>query len=294
MTAVLERVRTGDGLTLAVDCYRCDAPRAAVVLLHGGGQSRHAWDRTARRLQTRGFSVAAYDARGHGDSDWDPEGRYDLDRLGSDLLAVREQIASGLPVVAVGASLGGLTVLGTHLLAPSDLWDAVVLVDVTPRMEMHGARRVVAFMGAHPDGFDDLQAAAEVIAAYNPHRPRPSNLEGLRRVLRQREDGRWVWRWDPAFVSSNFQFLQGDPHDGAADFEQMSSLLVDGARRVTAPTLLVRGLLSDVVSEQTVDDFVELVPHARTVDVSGAGHMIAGDDNDAFTAAVLDFLDDVV
>ncbi len=74
----------------------------------------------------------------------------------------------------------------------------------------------------------------------------------------------------------------------------MSSLLVDGARRVSAPTLLVRGLLSDVVSEQTVDDFVKLVPHARTVDVSGAGHTIAGDDNDAFTAAVLDFLDDVV
>lgn len=208
MTAVLERVNTGDGLTLAVECYRCDAPRAAVVLLHGGGQSRHAWDRTALRLHARGFSVAAYDARGHGDSDWDPEGRYDLDRLGSDLLSVRAQIASGLPVVAVGASLGGLTVLGTHLLAPSDLWDAVVLVDVTPRMEMHGARRVVAFMGAHPDGFDDLEAAAEVIAAYNPHRPRPSNLEGLRRVLRQREDERWVWRWDPAFVSSNLQFLQ--------------------------------------------------------------------------------------
>ncbi len=196
-------------------------------------------------------------------------------------------------MVAIGASLGGLTVLGTHLLAPPDLWDAVVLVDVTPRMEMNGARRVVAFMAAHPEGFDDLESAAEVIAAYNPHRPRPSSLEGLRRVLRQRADGRWVWRWDPAFVS-NFQFLQGDAQDGAAEFEQMSMLLVDGARRVSAPTLLVRGLLSDVVSEQTVNDFVDLVPHARTVDVTGAGHMIAGDDNDAFTQAVLDFLDDVV
>lgn len=294
MTGVLERVPTADGLTLAVDCHRCDDPRAVVVLLHGGGQSRHAWDRTARRLHARGFTAVAYDARGHGDSDWDPIGRYDLDRLGSDLLAVLAHVRSTRPVVAIGASLGGLTILGTHLLAPPDLWDAVVLVDVTPRMEMHGARRVVAFMAAHPDGFDDLQSAAEVIAAYNPHRPRPSSLEGLSKVLRRREDSRWVWRWDPAFVSSNFQFLQGDPQDGAAEFEQLSTMLVDGARRLSAPTLLVRGLLSDVVSEQTVNDFVDLVPHARTVDVTGAGHMIAGDDNDAFTQAVSDFLDDVV
>ncbi|MCE5289738.1 MAG: alpha/beta hydrolase [Nocardiaceae bacterium] len=294
---MLERVPTGDGITLAVDFYRCDAPRAIVLLLHGGGQSRHAWDLTARRLRTRGYTAAAYDARGHGDSDWDPTGLYDLDRLGSDLLAVRSHLTSrstGTPVVAIGASLGGMTVIGAHLLAPADLWDAVVLVDVTPRMEMHGARRVVAFMAAHPEGFDDLESAAEVIAAYTPHRPRPRNVQGLRRVLRQRRDGRWVWRWDPAFVSSNFQFLQGDPQDGVAEFEEMSTLLVDGARRVSAPTLLVRGLLSDVVSEETVNDFVELVPHARTVDVTGAGHMIAGDDNDTFSEAVLDFLDDVV
>jgi pimeloyl-ACP methyl ester carboxylesterase len=196
--------------------------------------------------------------------------------------------------VAIGASLGGLTILGTHLLASPDLWDAVVLVDITPRMEMQGARRVVAFMAAHPDGFADLESAAEVIAAYNPHRSKPSSLDGLRKVLQQRADDRWVWRWDPAFVASNFNFLQGNPDEGAAEFDRMSMLLVDGARQVSAPTLLVRGLLSDVVSEKTVNDFVDLVPHARTVDVTNAGHMIAGDDNDAFSEAVIDFLDEVI
>lgn len=294
MTAALERVPTSDGLTLAVDFYRCAAPRAVVLLLHGGGQSRHAWDVTALLLRARGFTVAAYDARGHGDSDWDPTGRYDLNRLGSDLIAVRSYANLGRPIVAIGASLGGLTILGSHLLAPPDLWDAVILVDVTPRMEMKGARRVVAFMSAHANGFDILESAAEAIAAYNPHRSRPNNLDGLRKVLHQRSDGRWVWRWDPAFVASNFQFLQGDQAAGTAEFEKMSTLLVDGAQRVTAPTLLVRGLLSDVVSDETVNDFRDLVPHARTVDVTGAGHMIAGDDNAVFSEAVLDFLDDLV
>lgn len=290
----LQRVPTTDGVSLAVDLYPCAKPRAAVLLLHGGGQSRHAWDATAQRLHARGYLAAAYDARGHGDSDWDPDGRYDLDRLGGDLLAVRSHAAGGHPVVAIGASLGGLTILGTHLLASPDLWDAVVLVDITPRMEMQGARRVVAFMAAHPDGFADLESAAEVIAAYNPHRSKPSSLDGLRKVLQQRADDRWVWRWDPAFVASNFGFLQGNPDEGAAEFDRMSMVLIDGARQVSAPTLLVRGLLSDVVSEETVNDFVDLVPHARTVDVTDAGHMIAGDDNDAFSEAVIDFLDEVV
>lgn len=294
LTPVVERVPTSDGFSLAVDFYRCDAPRAVVLLLHGGGQNRHAWDATAQRLHQQGYTVAAYDARGHGDSDWDPTGRYDMDRLGSDLLAVRTYADSARPVAAIGASLGGLTILGTHLLAPPDLWQAVVLVDITPRMEMHGARRVVAFMSAHPEGFDSLAAAADVIAAYNPHRPRPENPDGLQKVLQRREDGRWVWRWDPAFVTSNFQFLQGDPDEGARRFEAMTAFLVDAAREVSAPTLLVRGLLSDMVSEETVEDFVTLVPHAQTVDVSGAGHMIAGDNNDSFSAAVVDFLDDIV
>lgn len=291
MTVKLERFRTVDGITLTADCYQHDAARAVVLLLHGGGQNRHAWATTARRLRARGYTVVTYDARGHGDSDWDPNGRYDLDGLASDLLAVREHTSADRPPVVVGASLGGMTILGTHLLAPPDLWTGVVLVDITPRMEFHGARRVVSFMAAHPDGFGTLDDAADVIAEFNPHRARPEKLDGLQKVLRQRDDGRWIWRWDPAFITSNFQFLQGDPATGAEKFDAISELLIEGARRVKAPTVLVRGVLSDVTSQQSVDEFLAVVPHAEAVDISGTGHMVAGDDNDAFTAAVADFLD---
>lgn len=92
-------------------------------------------------------------------------------------------------------------------------------------------------------------------------------------------------------MTSNFHFLRGDPAAGAEEFNAITDLLVDGARRVRAPTLLVRGVLSDVTSQQSVDEFLQVVPHAQTVDVSGTAHMVAGDDNDAFTAAVADFLD---
>ncbi|MGJ0119949.1 alpha/beta fold hydrolase [Williamsia sp. MIQD14] len=285
-----QRVQTEDNITLAADCYHHDDSSPVVLLLHGGGQNRHAWSASAQRLNGRGYTVVAYDARGHGDSDWDPDGKYDVERLAGDLNAIRKHFAADTPPAVVGASLGGMTILGAHLSAPASSWGAVVLVDVTPRLEIDGARRVVSFMAAYPDGFGTLGDAADVIAAYNPSRERASSHNGLRKVLRQRHDGRWVWRWDPAFVHSNFEFLRGEPTTGREQFDAISQLLIDGARRVTAPTLLVRGLLSDVVSAATVEEFKQLVPHAETVDVSGAGHMIAGDNNDAFTAAVTDFL----
>lgn len=290
-SVVQHRVRTEDGITLTADYYHHDGNRPVVLLLHGGGQNRHAWSTSAARLHARGYTVVAYDTRGHGDSDWDPAGRYDIDRLASDLITVRDHFSTDTPPVVVGASLGGMTILAAHLSAPAESWGAVVLVDITPRLEFQGARRVVSFMAAHPEGFSTLHDAADVIAAYNPHRARPNTVDGLRKVLRQRHDGRWIWRWDPAFVHSNFEFLHGEPTSGTDQFDAISALLTDGARRVTAPTLLVRGLLSDVVSQATVEEFLQLVPHAETVDVSGTGHMIAGDDNDAFTAAVTDFLD---
>jgi pimeloyl-ACP methyl ester carboxylesterase len=291
MTITQECIRTDDGITLVADCYRHAATRPVVVLLHGGGQNRHAWATTARRLHSHGYTVVAYDTRGHGDSDWDPNGQYDVERFVSDLISVREHFSAEKPPAVVGASLGGMIILATHLVAPADLWAAVVLVDITPRMEFHGARRVVSFMAAHPDGFGTLNDADDVIAEYNQHRGRPENLDGLHKVLRQRDDGRWIWRWDPAFISSNFDFLEGDLATSTEEFDAIGGFLVEGARRITAPTLLVRGALSDVVSQDTVDEFVELVPHAETTDVTGTGHMVAGDDNNAFTAAVTDFLD---
>lgn len=292
MNPIHERVHTTDGITLAVDVYpNPDTKRPVVLLLHGGGQNRHAWATSALRLHADGYSVVVYDTRGHGDSDWDPTGDYDVEQLSVDLLTIRNRYAAGTRPVAVGASMGGMTILGAHCHAPADLWSAVVLVDVTPRMEVAGARRIVQFMAAFPDGFAELEEAADILAAYNPNRPRPATLDGLHKVLRRRADGRWVWRWDPAFATSKLDALAGGAEAAAARVAEITELLTSGARRITAPALLVRGALSDLVSTETVDEFRRTVPHAETVDVSGTGHMVAGDDNDAFIAAVRDFLD---
>ncbi len=276
-----------DGLSLVIDrTGPSDGPGA--LLLHGGGQNRHAWKGTTAALAEVGHRVVAADARGHGDSQWSPDAAYDMTDMGADVERLLTLFDG--PPVAIGASMGGMAALMAQGAAERQLYRAVVLVDVTPRMETAGVERIVRFMSARPDGFDSLSEAAATIAAYNPNREQPTSTRGLERVLRER-DGRWVWRWDPQFILSK----AADMLENGRTAERMDLLAEElhaAAARLTVPTLLVRGQQSDLVSEDTVREFLDVVPHARYVDVSGTGHMVAGDDNDAFTSAVLEFLAD--
>lgn len=279
------RTAGADGLTLAIDRVG-PGDGHGVLLLHGGGQNRHAWKGTTGALADAGHHVIAADARGHGDSDWSAEAAYDMVDMARDVSRLLELFER--PPVVVGASMGGMAALMAQAGTDEQRYRAVVLVDVTPRMETAGVERIVRFMSARPDGFESLEEAAQVIAAYNPNRDRPANPDGLRRVLQER-NGRWTWRWDPQFILGKATEMI----DTNATEERMGRLaeqLHEAAARLTVPTLLVRGQQSDLVSEQSIREFTDVVPHARYVDVSGTGHMVAGDDNDAFTTSVLDFL----
>jgi pimeloyl-ACP methyl ester carboxylesterase len=272
----------GDGLTLAADAYGPD-DGPPVLLFHGGGQTRHAWGATARLLGDKGWRATTVDLRGHGDSDWaGPDAGYSLDAFAADIRAVAAEQAQ--PPVLIGASLGGLSSLVAIAEAPAGVTVAggLVLVDVAPRLEEEGIARIAEFMLGNLDGFASLDEVADAVAAYNPHRPRPSDLSGLRKNVRRRDDGRWYWHWDP-------RFLLGGRTDEPRSLRN-EDRLDDAARALRLPTLLIRGRQSDVLSEAGARHLVELVPHARYVDVGGAGHMVAGDRNDAFNDAVVEFL----
>ena len=141
-----------------------------VLLLHGGGQNRHAWKNTGERLAAEGHRVLALDARGHGDSAWCPDGQYDMRHFGDDVLTLVDRLGSQPTVV--GASMGGLSAIDAQGRTPDrQLFRAVVLVDVTPEMEPDGVRRIMAFMQAHPEGFatlDDARAYARVVNDADP------------------------------------------------------------------------------------------------------------------------------
>ena len=219
---------------LVADAYG-DPAAPAVLLLHGGGQTRHSWGGTAKAL-------------------------------------------------AKGASMGGITGMwmeGTRAeegLPPAAR--ALVLVDIAHRSEAAGIQRIVEFMTGRPEGFASLEEAADAVAEYMPHRPRPSNTDGLARNLRLGDDGRYRWHWDPAFMGEERRPRTSTHVD----------IFVEHARRLTLPVLLVRGRMSDVVSEETAQEFLQIVPHAEYVDVQDAHHMVAGDRNDAFTGPVVSFL----
>ena len=268
-----------EALTLVADEWNRgagDPDRPTIVMLHGGGQNRFSWKNTGQILAGRGFHVIALDARGHGDSDRAPDAEYTVDAFARDADSVLNQI--GRPVVLIGASMGGLTGIIVANRAGPDRVVKLVLVDVVPRFESAGTHRIRDFMSRHVHGFETLDHAADAIADYLPHRKRPRNLEGLKKNLRHRH-GRWHWHWDPAFVTS----VGNDPF---VDVERLEQAAID----LPIPILLIRGKLSDVVSPEGVEDFLAKVPHAEFVELSDAGHTAAGDDNDAFSDAVVAFV----
>ncbi len=262
-----------DGLRLAGDVWG-DPDGTLVVLQHGGGQTRHAWKDTGERLGRAGYRVIAFDARGHGDSDWDPEGRYSRELMASDLRAV---VGDARPVL-VGASMGGITSLTAIGLGLVDA-AALVLVDIAPMIDKDGQKNIRAFMRNRPDGFDSLDEVAQAIASYQPHRKRPRNLDGLSKNVRLGADGKYKWHWDPRYLAARDQEIDDR-------VERLSAF----ARKLTAPALLVRGGLSDVLSEEAAEHFLSLVPHSEYVSVKDAAHMVAGDRNDVFGNAMIDFL----
>lgn len=271
---------------LAASIYRGgDQP---VVLFHGGGQTRHAWDKTAKKLQAVGKTAITVDLRGHGESEWVADKAYSFDDFAADVACIARETRAeyGIKPIAVGASLGGISSLIAQYESGQDCLAALILVDVTPRMRRDGVDRIMGFMSDRmEDGFASLEEAADFIAAYLPNRSRPKSLTGLSKNLRLGADRRYRWHWDPAFITG--------PHPVNSGRLRSEEYRMTAARALTIPTLLVRGGQSDLVSEDHADEFLKLVPHARLADVSGAGHMVAGDRNDIFQNAILGFLDEL-
>ncbi|MDP3750023.1 MAG: alpha/beta hydrolase [Phenylobacterium sp.] len=274
-----EAFRGADGLTLVADVTGPeDGP--CVVLLHGGGQTRQSWASTLRLIAASGRRVIAPDARGHGESDRPASGEYTIRANADDLLALLEQLP--LRPVLVGASMGGLSAMRVIADKGCGVASGLALVDVTPTLNPKGTRRIREFMTSAPDGFAHVEAAADAVAAYLPHRPRPKDLSGLLSNLRLGGDGRLRWHWDPRLLDHP-----------QAEHERDRRRLERDLRGLVTPILLIRGAQSDVVDDKAYQHFLRAFPKAKVETVQGAGHMIAGDSNSQFNTAIVEFLDQV-
>jgi pimeloyl-ACP methyl ester carboxylesterase len=270
------RVVAGDGIELHVEAYGSPA-HTPLVMAHGFGQSRLAWTESAAALAQAGFYCLAADGRGHGLSSWNGEARYDMNQFVDDARRLADH--AGRKPIWVGASMGGLIGMVAEAETAGGLFDALVLVDVTPRWEAEGVGRILEFMRAHPQGFASVEEAREAVLHYLPHRASRAGSERLSKMLVTMPNGRLRWHWDPRLLAEVGERI-----------EEHFARLNSAAGKLKLPVLLVSGGKSDVVSDATIAEFMKLVPHARHERIAHATHMVVGDDNHSFTQAVCNFV----
>ena len=252
-----------------------------VIMLHGGGQTRHSWKGVAAKIANLGFHVIAHDLRGHGESFWDSDGDYTFDAHRDDLVKIIQQL--GKKANLVGASLGGMISLSLagHE-EESKHCSGLIMVDIGMRPNDEGSDRIVEFMRSGAKGFASVEEAADAVSGYLPHRERPKDISGLKKNLRLKEDGRYYWHWDPLFLTDR---------TGMGEVrEERFRQLENSAKRITVPTLLVQGALSDILTNKEKEEFLNAVPHAKFAEIQQATHMVVGDKNDIFAEAIVDFL----
>ncbi len=246
----------------------------SVLFAHGFGQTRQSWAGAQAAMAAEGIGSIAWDMRGHGESARNPQHlAYQAEQFVEDVHLLARQFRE--KPVLVGASMGGLT--GMMAQAKYDVFSALVLVDVTPRWEAAGIERIMNFMTAYPDGFESYEHAADVIAGYLPHRRERKNNAQLKFLLRE-HNSRLYWHWDPRMIG---EFVQHSEH--------LQDIIRESARQITVPILLISGGKSDIVSADTVADFLHLAPHAQHHYLPEATHMVAGDENNAFNHTLLSF-----
>ena len=266
-----------NGVRLAADAHG-EAGRPSIVCFPGAGQTRHAWRRTALRLVSLGYYVLSVDLRGHGGSSWASDGDYSIEAFAADVRAMIQALPG--PPILLGASIGGIASAIAVGETTSCVARALILVDVVPNMAAEGLDRIRSFMSAGHAGFASVEEASAAVLRYLPGRRPSSSHRGLKRNLRLGADGRWYWHWDPAFHAGSKQRAE----------QGMFARMAAAVRNIRIPVLIISGSRSEVVSDEGVSHLRQLIPQAQWVQVPGAAHMVAGDQNDAFNSAISGFV----
>jgi pimeloyl-ACP methyl ester carboxylesterase len=284
------RLRGADGLSVhALEWSREGTP---LVFLHGFSNEAHIWDDAAPAVAPY-YRTIAFDLRGHGDSDRDPEGRYDYDHHVADLEAGLDALGIGR-LVLVGHSLGGRIAMrfaGKH----PDRLAGLVIVDSAPELDVRGTVRITVDLqrGGAAGGGDDLTFGSEaqyrdVLARAYPEVSRPILERMAHHMLRRRGDGRFEPKLDPQW----FKGREGaDRAAQEAREERLTKEMWQALAEVPCPTLVVRGAASDVMSPEVADKMVdEVLKHGRLAVVPRAGHSVMVDNPEGFTAALVGFV----
>jgi esterase len=256
--------------------------RGPILFLHGGGLNAHTWDAVALMLRGR-YRCVALDQRGHGDSEWSPGLDYSMAGHLRDIEGFVAQMGLRRPVL-VGQSMGGINSIsyaGRHSAEMAGL----VVIDVGPEIIPAGGARIRDFIAApqldSPDDF--LKRAMEFNSLRDPRILRRS----LYYNLRQLANGKWTWKHDTRRAA------EAPAEDMAAAGARRAGELWQAVPQITCPTLVVRGVLSDVISDEQAEKFVSALPNGRLVRVEKAGHNVQGDNPAGLLTVLQPFLEEI-
>lgn len=278
MEPISRRVEGAHGLMLHV--LEWSSEGVPLVLLHGGGNEAHLWDDFAPCIAPH-YRVLAVDQRGHGDSDWDPQGRYDSDSMADDLEKVLD--AFGIDrFVLIGFSMGGragMVFAGRH---PQRL-AGLVLVDIGPELDARGRVRIGSEMTEQRAPlFRSVEEYARLLSRNYPAGS-PDALQRMAKYgLRKRDDGLFELKSDPKLRSD-----RGDPEAARVQEEALAERMWEALAKLPCPTLVVRGAASDILSPDVADRMVdEVLQNGRLAVVPQAAHSVATDNPKGFEEAV--------
>ena len=247
-----------------------DPGNPTIVMLHGIQQQAHSWDFISLPLSVD-YHVLAVDQRGHGDSDWSPDGDYSTDAYVSDV----KSLVAALNLTdfhLIGHSMGGRNSLAWASQSPGIL-KSLTIVDTGPETQRRGSQRIQQFREL-PDELDTLEEFARRVMEYTG-RSREQTLGALKYSIRQRDDGKWTWKYDKVIRVRGFRPPAWTPEQ-----------LWNGWRKIDCPALVVRGERSDIFADETMQRMAVEHPDCTAVTIANAGHLVQGDNPPDFLAAV--------
>jgi len=251
------------------------ATHPPLLCLHGITQTAHSWDEVAAALSAD-YRVVCLDQRGHGDSDWAPDGDYTRQTQAADLDAITDALGVRQFLLA-GMSMGGINSI-TFTARHPDKVRALIIVDVSPEIEVKGVENIRSFIQA-PDELDSFEAFVERAHQFNPRRSLDNIRSRLSHNLKQLPSGKWTWKYDKALRAGERSFQASALHN-----------LWDDVRTIRCPTLIIKGGESDILSTEGATKLQQAIPGSQLAVVPGAGHSVMGDNPAAFVAAARDFL----
>jgi pimeloyl-ACP methyl ester carboxylesterase len=284
MEPVSRHIRGAHGLELHL--LEWSGSGVPLLLLHGFGNDAHIWDAFAPAVAPY-YRTLALDHRGHGDSGWDPESRYDHDTMVADVEALTHALGIDR-LVLIGHSLGG-RIATLFAARHASRMAGLVLVDIGPEVDPRGVLRIRSETAANADPvFASEQEYARLLSLHYPAARPETLLRMAHHGLRRLEDGTLRLKMDPALRGGSGG--RESAEDAARRERESAAAQWQALAAIACPTLVVRGAASDVFAPDVADRMVEVLPRGALAVVPRAGHSVMTDNPEGFRDAVVGFV----